>query len=175
MENYELITFNTSLLGQGIVNAATGGILSQLPIPLGASAALATKAINVPDSVSSLIPASLQSAVSQIDSGALLESIARRLKIHDFYKLHMLDFCEGYYEPGPIANSTFSSPSQNITSCSPAQAFYYFNATQVLKDELLPGVTLDQIQFPQQVQTAIDAMAITQKLVSLKYYSDNIS
>lgn len=167
MENFELLTFNTSLLGQGIVSAAAGGGLSQLPLPSGIIPALATRAIDIPPSVTSLIPASLQSSAAQLDPSAILQSVARRLQIHDFYKLHILNFCEGYYEPGPIPNATFSNPSQNITRCSPPQAFNFFNATQVLQDELLPGVTLDQIQFPKEVQTAIDAMAITQKSVDL--------
>ena len=100
MEGYELVTFNTSLLGKSLVEAAAQ------------------------------------------------QRVAERLNIHDFYKIHILDYCEGYYEPGPVPNGSFTNPSQNITFCSLPQPYSFFNITQILQDELLPGVSLSEINFP---------------------------
>ena len=153
MENFELITFNTSLLGEGLIEAAAQEV---------ASGETATT-VNVPPALQSALASTL------LSNSELIQEIAEKLNIHDFYKIHMLDFCEGYYEPGPIPNASYTNPSQNVTFCSPPQAFSFFNATQVLTDELLPGVSLDQIQFPSQVQDAITAMAVVQKVMFVLY------
>ena len=148
MENFELITFNTSLLGEGLIEAAAKGTATTVNIPPALQSAIASTLLGNDD---------------------LIQEIAEKLNIHDFYKIHMLDFCEGYYEPGPIPNASFTNPSENVTFCSPPQAFSFFNATQVLMNELLPGVSLDQIQFPSQVQDAITAMAVVQKVMFVLY------
>lgn len=79
----------------------------------------------------------LTNTISQdINDG--LNFLARDIGLKDFYSLHVLDFCEGYYEPSPLPNATLSraSISQNVTKCSNRTALHDWNPRQELQDDL---------------------------------------
>ncbi|MCJ1358847.1 MAG: hypothetical protein MMC33_008847 [Icmadophila ericetorum] len=82
----------------------------------------------------------LQGALSQIE-GIIQGDIDRA--IHSF--------AQGYYEPTPIANSTFT-PSMNVTGCSNKAAPFHFNLQAILQSELNTNYQFSDLHWPAQVQ-----------------------
>jgi hypothetical protein len=50
------------------------------------------------------------------------DKLAKELGIKQFYSLHLLDLCEGYYSP----NASVAHPKKNVTQCSNATAMCKF-------------------------------------------------
>ena len=124
---------------------------------------------NIPPSATTAIPPALATQIAGLNATEIADQIANDLNIHDFYKIHILNYCEGFYEPGPVINSTNPSPTQNLTFCAQPAPFSFFNATQVLENELKPGISLDQVQWPPEVEDAIAGMEVVQKVMFVLY------
>lgn len=94
MEDYNVMTFNTSTLGRGAVESIINGSTS-----------------------TSSLPPAVQSAAAGLE-GALANSIgdslADQLGIGEFYSIHAMDFCQGSFKP-----SAFDvNAATNVTNCS---------------------------------------------------------
>lgn len=104
----------------------------------------------------------------------LIADIAKELHIHDFYSVHLLDYCEvsrylailklrrpainqclqGFYTPSPVANNTVH-PTKNITHCSNRTSSFHFNATNVIQTELKSNISLPDLSWPSALQDGI--------------------
>ncbi|KAK5706582.1 hypothetical protein LTR97_001572 [Elasticomyces elasticus] len=152
MEEYAIVTLNTSRIGASLLNTTSSG--SSNPI------------ISYIDNVTNSIE-------SEINDG--LASFARDLGLHDFYSAHLLDFCEGYYTPGPVPNSTLprSQIHQNVTSCSNRTAMYTFNPRETLQKELNASghsnINLTDLDWPSDVDKGLHALIIAQKATFVLY------
>lgn len=73
-------------------------------------------------SLADIIPESVENA-------ELINSIARGIGLHDFYQPGLWSYCEGYNDEG-------------ITFCSTPRSYYWFNAVQIILNELLAGATI---------------------------------
>lgn len=93
LEDYNVLTFNTSTLGRSTVESIVNG-----------------------SSTTSLPPA-VQSAAAGLTSAltnSIGDSLAEQLGIGEFYSIHAMDFCQGNFQP-----SAFDvNPSANVTNCS---------------------------------------------------------
>ncbi|MCJ1308276.1 hypothetical protein MMC25_001929 [Agyrium rufum] len=138
LENADIMTLNTSRLGVLAADNSSSGILST-------------------------IEGDLQGLLSDATG-----DLAKVLNIHDFYSLHILDYCEGFYSPEPIRNATVH-PTKNITKCSKKQALFTFNPQQVLQSELKPGVQLSDLKFPDEIQNAITTLEVAMKAMFILY------
>lgn len=104
-----------------------------------------------------------------------LNSFARSLGIHDFYSAHMLDYCEGYYTPVAVANSTYPAHSihKNVTLCSNRTALYNFDPTQTLQREINASghsnVNLTALHWPQAVDDGLAALRTAQRAAFILY------
>lgn len=67
-----------------------------------------------------------------------------------------MNYCEGYFEP----NATDNSASKNTTFCSPREALFNFNPTEIVEDSLPDNVGLDEIQWPQEIEDASRAVRV---------------
>lgn len=163
MQNYDLFTvsmvpyritstnnsqLNTSMLGDFLINktqSSVGGILGSLE-------------------------GELQTIENDIknDVNGAIDDIAQALDIHDFYSVHILDYCEGYYEPGPFGNAT-EAAWKNVTDCSNSTTFFDFDPDQTLQGQLKQGVTLDDLHFPQSVETTIQTAQKAMKAMFILY------
>ncbi|KAL2040420.1 hypothetical protein N7G274_006863 [Stereocaulon virgatum] len=140
LEQANLLTLNTSMLGHNVVNAPK----------------TSSKTLN---SIGNSVQKDINKAASDV---------AKAINIHDFYSVHVLDFCEGYYTPSPIAN-TSSTPAKNVTSCSNQTALFHFDATAILQQELKKGINLTELQWPSAVQDGIRAAALASKVMFVVY------
>lgn len=76
-----------------------------------------------------------------------------------------MNYCEGYYEP----NATATQPSENITHCSNTTAFFHFDPTQVIENELRPGLNLTSIHWPHKIEEATHAVELAAKIMFVFY------
>ena len=103
------------------------------------------------------------------DINDAVSDITHYLNIHDFYSVHLLNYCEGYYTPSAVANST-SNPHKNVTHCSNQTGLFHFDPTAVLRSELRQGVSLQNLQWPSAIQDGIRALQGTSKVMTILYY-----
>lgn len=72
--------------------------------------------------LSDIIPVSVPNSV-------LINSIAQSLGLHDFYRVGLWGYCEGYN-------------GQGVTDCSAPQTLYWFNPVEIIQSQLLAGATI---------------------------------
>ena len=103
------------------------------------------------------------------DLNGAMHSIAQALNIHDFYSSHIQNFCEGYYEPGPVINATVD-PWKNVTDCSNATGSgFAFDPQAVIQSQLKPGISLQDLKWPSEVEDAIHAAEAAVKAMFVLY------
>ena len=104
----------------------------------------------------------------QEEVNGVMTDVAEALNIHDFYSAHVLDYCEGYYTPGPVANLT-EEPSKNVTHCSKLKSFFQFDPSGVIQSELKPGVKLTDFKWPSAIQDGIRAIRVASNVMFVLY------
>ncbi|KAK5651504.1 hypothetical protein OQA88_11958 [Cercophora sp. LCS_1] len=158
MENYDVISFNTSALGQDVIlrqnkdpdepTPTSGTLCDKLDGILGRTCSSATAAID-----------SLQSDIADVinDVGnEIADELADRLGIHEFYSLHALTICEGDFTP----NATAPGADRNVTECHKGFTNGY-NISAMLDRGLQLGpyrLTLNDLGFTDDMQDAIDTL-----------------
>jgi hypothetical protein len=63
-----------------------------------------------------------------VPDAAIINSIAQTIGLHDFYRVGLWGYCQGYN-------------GQGITSCSKPETLYWFNPVQIIISQLLAGAT----------------------------------
>lgn len=152
MEDYALVTLNTSRIGENFFNTTQ------------------------PES-SNPFTAFIHNITSSIENDieAGLNSLAKDLGIHDFYSVHILDFCEGYYTPGAVPNATLSKSdiSKNVTKCSNSTAIYNFNPHYTLQQELdnsgHENINLTALGWPEEIDKGIRDLRVAAKAMFVLY------
>ncbi|KAF1837474.1 hypothetical protein BDW02DRAFT_128975 [Decorospora gaudefroyi] len=142
MEDYSLLTLNTSAVGQTLLTPSDDDSLVTDIIDL------------IPESISSSITETINSEIDELRA---------RLGIEDWYSAHMLNYCAGQYEPEEAANATLSQDdiSKNVTGCVGQRAMYKFEPTRIIQDALDKtgvDVTLEDLHWPEDIQDGIDAL-----------------
>lgn len=104
-----------------------------------------------------------------------INDIARALGLHDWYAIHVLDYCEGYYEPGPLPNATVprSSIYENTTYCSNSSARFHFNPQNTLQAQLNNSghsdISLEQLGWPNEINTGLHDLSLAFNVVFVLY------
>jgi hypothetical protein len=104
-----------------------------------------------------------------------LGDFAQVLGIHDFYSAHILNFCEGFYVPGSVPNDTVRPGTihKNVTHCSNKTATAHFNPAQRISQELNEStggfIDLETVEWPEDVQRALNALKVAQKATFVLY------
>jgi hypothetical protein len=130
---------NTSRLGYNLLNASTSGS----------------------NPISNLFHDIQNHFSEEINEAA--GDIAQALGVDDFYSVHILDYCYGDYTPGPVPNATLSSKDihKNLTACSNTTAPFHFDPTAIIQQKLNESgvdITLDDLNWPEDIQKGIDAL-----------------
>lgn len=125
MDDYNVLTLNTSALGQqAIQNIANG----QSPTATSSSGGAIGSIIA---SATALLPSSAASEAASIISSlgsSVADDLANQLGISEFYSIHAMDFCQGEFEP----TATTAGASHNVTSCTTPLDFRELHANLVL-------------------------------------------
>jgi hypothetical protein len=138
MEDYSLLTLNTSAIGQTLLTPSSDSSLSSTLL--------------------NLIPDSLETSINNE-----IGEIRQKLGVEDWYSMHMLNFCEGQYTPDESANATLKigDIKKNVTECEKNRAMYKFDPTAIIEDALNKtgvDVTLADLNWPEDIQRGIDAL-----------------
>ncbi|PSN60845.1 integral membrane protein-like protein [Corynespora cassiicola Philippines] len=141
MEDYHLLTLNVSRLGENILNESRSS----------------------DNTLTNLLNEFTNDITSEINDA--IGEVTEELGIDDFYSAHLLDYCYGQYTPVEAANGTVSQSdiSKNVTGCSNQTAMFWFNPTEILERKLNEsgvGVSLDDLNWPQDIQAGLDALRI---------------
>jgi hypothetical protein len=142
MEDYSLLTLNTSAIGQTLVSSSSDSSLSSTIMNL------------IPDSIENSITNEINDQIGEI---------RQRLGVEDWYSMHMLNYCEGQYTPEEAANATLkeSDISKNVTECAKSRAMYKFDPTRIIEEALNKtglDVTLSDLNWPEDIQKGIDTL-----------------
>lgn len=100
--------------------------------------------------------------------------MAERLGVDDFYSVHILDYCWGDYVPGVIPNETLkrSDISKSVQECSDMQALFKFDPEGIIQeklDEAGTGITLEDLDWPEDIDNGIAALHTVQTAVFVLY------
>lgn len=118
MEDAHVIMLNTSSLGKDLVPTATtgsggsdkptstGSACGDLPGILGKGCSAAASAVGS-------VATQAAGAFSDVE-GDIADKLAAKLGIKQFYSLHVMDACEGNFEP----NATARDAGYNVSSCT---------------------------------------------------------
>jgi len=87
--------------------------------------------------LSNVIPVSVPNSV-------LINTIAQTLGLHDFYRVGLWGYCEGYN-------------GQGVVQCSSPQTLYWFNPVKIIQSQLLAGAT---IALPAELNNILDLIRI---------------
>jgi len=140
MEDYSLLTLNSSLLGETILEENR---TSSNPI------------LNLLNEIPNEISERINDKIGELTA---------KLGIEDWYSAHMLNYCYGQYEPGEVANATLKEDDiwKNITGCSAQKAMYKFDPTAIIEEALNKTtgqkVTLKDLKWPEDIDNGIRAL-----------------
>ena len=84
------------------------------------------------------------------------DEVADALNLTDFYSVHVMNYCDGFFK----GNATEKHPGKNITYCSSKKALFHFNPTRIVEDSLPSQVSLDDINWPKEIQDASNAIRV---------------
>lgn len=82
--------------------------------------------------------------------GNVAEEVIDRLNISDFYAVHVMNYCEGTFEP----NGTARGAKKNTTECSRRNAAFSFDPAKIIQERLPGDVTLEDLQWPEEIDDA---------------------
>jgi hypothetical protein len=82
--------------------------------------------------------------------GDAAEELTQRLNISDFYVVHVMNYCQGMFEP----NGTVKGAKRNVTECSKRNAAARFDPGETIQEHLPDGITLEDLQWPSEIDDA---------------------
>ncbi|KAK6369035.1 hypothetical protein LTR64_007195 [Lithohypha guttulata] len=133
LQNGDLLTLNTSRLGY-----------------LGES-------FNTSDGDGGLLDSLLNNAQGELNDliNDATTDIASALNISDYYSVHLMNYCEGMYEPnGTVAAENGTEVDKNTTYCSPRNALFHFNVTDIVASVLPDEIDLSDLNWPDAITDA---------------------
>ncbi|TVY35960.1 hypothetical protein LOCC1_G007353 [Lachnellula occidentalis] len=147
MEEYHIITLNTSTLGHNLIDkAATTTSSTAKPTATSVGSFLSGIKHNITDT----IEGDLNGAINDV-----ADKLSKKLGIKQWYSLHLMDSCEGTYAP----NATKKGADLNITTCSNETAMFHFNIEKHLNQQLEAGglhINLTDLDFPDDIQKGMN-------------------
>lgn len=94
-----------------------------------------------------------------------IQSFAKSLGLRDFYSLHVLDHCEGYFHPN-------GTTSRNVTHCSNSTGFSHFSPSETLQKQLNASgvdVSLSDLHWPSQIDDALNTLKLAFNIMFVLY------
>ncbi|KAE8450488.1 hypothetical protein EG329_006218 [Mollisiaceae sp. DMI_Dod_QoI] len=149
MEDYHIITLNTSTLGHDLIPTAT---TSSSSTPTSTS--IGSFISNLAHNVTNTIEGDLDNII-----GDVADKLAKELGIKQWYSLHLMDMCEGTYTP----NATEKGAKLNVSTCSNQTAMYHFDISTQLNQELEVGplkINLSDIDWPSDIQKGLNDLNV---------------
>ncbi|TVY26756.1 hypothetical protein LHYA1_G004413 [Lachnellula hyalina] len=150
MEEYHIITLNTSTLGHNLIDNAATTTTSSTAKPTATSVGSFLSGIK--HNITDTIEGDLNGILNDV-----ADKLSKKLGIKQWYSLHLMDSCEGTYAP----NATEKGADLNITTCSNETAMFHFNIEKHLNQQLEAGglhINLTDLDFPDDIQKGLNAL-----------------
>jgi len=168
MEDYHILTLNTSTLGHELVPTPTESGSSATPTSTSSSVGsfFSNLAQNITDEIDN-IEGELADDLNDV-LGDLADKLAGELGIHQFYSLHLMDLCEGNYAP----NATEKGAHKNVTKCSNQTAMYHFDISKQISQELSIGkfnISLEDLGWSDKIQDGINDLNVAMDATFVLY------
>ncbi|PSS18335.1 hypothetical protein M430DRAFT_75514, partial [Amorphotheca resinae ATCC 22711] len=149
LEEYHIITLNTSTLGHNIIptTAPSSGSTPSLGSIFGSIAR------DFHSSIGGEIGSDLNSVI-----GHVTDQLAAELGIQQWYSMHLMGMCEGTYSP----DATTPGTQLNVSSCTKPTAMYHFDISDQLSKELQLGklhFDLSAIGWPSDIQNGLNNLS----------------
>jgi len=94
----------------------------------------------------------------------LIDTAAHSIGLKDVYVAHIMTYCTGVVTGDENDNSTY------ITDCSKRKVPFAFDPISILQQDILNGVTLDDVGFPTEtVEDVVGALQVAYKTMSMCY------
>ncbi|CUS11597.1 unnamed protein product [Tuber aestivum] len=91
----------------------------------------------------------------------IINSTASRLGLHDFYKVFVMNYCEGERD---------SNENEKTTNCTKQKGMFTFDPVGVFEEELLQGVTLQDLGVDtQDLDTAVNVLKVAYRTMFVTY------
>ncbi|OAQ63135.1 SUR7 protein [Pochonia chlamydosporia 170] len=149
MEDYAVVRLNTSMVGHNLLDKVSdnkggdksdkkGGLLGDI------KGWLDDKKGDAKDKINDV-------------TGKIADKLAKKIGVREWYSLHIMDSCEGYFAP----NATALNAGLNITNCTSSSPAHRLNLTDILDKELKVGpakLNLADINWPDSIQDALDVL-----------------
>ncbi|PSR82490.1 actin cortical patch SUR7/pH-response regulator pali [Coniella lustricola] len=164
MEDYHVVMFNTSTLGQNYLSSLAKGGSSTTASATTTATATSTTSKGALGGIGGLftsIEASATAVVGSIESSAasilndvgndVADKLSKELGIEQFYSIHVLDLCQGNYAP----NATAENAHVNITSCTKPGSTTAMDISTLLNKQLSVGpfnVSLSDLGFTSKLE-----------------------
>ncbi|KAF7547555.1 hypothetical protein G7Z17_g7641 [Cylindrodendrum hubeiense] len=151
MEDYAIARINTSQLGQNMIDLTS----NENTTKTARNSILDTvtdKWKEITDEVTGTVEDGLNTV-----TGDVVDGLAEAIGISEWYSLHVLNFCEGFFTP----NASNPSAGFNITSCTSPAPGQRFELSNILNAELEVGpfnITLVDFDWPDDIQTGIEIL-----------------
>lgn len=111
----------------------------------------------------------IQSTVNE-GVGDMAGLISEKAGIHDFYSVHLMTYCEGFFEPnGTAVQPDGSAPSENVTGCSNRTTMFHFNPKKALQSELNEDWSLGDLKWPDDINDGIMVLESASKAMFVFY------
>ncbi|KAL2012644.1 hypothetical protein VTN00DRAFT_169 [Thermoascus crustaceus] len=89
--------------------------------------------------------------------------------IRDFYSVHVMAYCEGYFEPSAAISLQNPIPKRNVTGCSNRTALFNFHPSEALSRDLKPGANLSDLNWPNAIDDDFKVLDVTNKTMAVLY------
>ncbi|KAF7544901.1 hypothetical protein G7Z17_g9589 [Cylindrodendrum hubeiense] len=148
MEDYAIARVNTSMLGHNILDTSSDSSSDDDDNDGGLLDTLGDKLDDIKDEITDTI--------NDI-TGEIADQLADALGIHEWYSIHVMDACEGYFKP----NATSPGAGLNVTGCTQSPPAKRFDLNKMINKELSVGpldITLDDLNWPDSIDDAINTL-----------------
>ncbi|KAG6007547.1 hypothetical protein E4U21_005848 [Claviceps maximensis] len=150
MEEYAIVRLDTSQIGHNILGKSSG------------KKKKGDQEINTRRSIGDLWNKfsdkkdDIKDKVNEV-TGQIADKVIKGLGIKEWYSLHVMNSCEGYWSP----NATVMDPGLNVTNCSSSSPNDRFNLTKILDKETKVGpIDFNPARMlPDSIQTKLDRLA----------------
>lgn len=89
--------------------------------------------------------------------------------IRDFYSVHVMAYCEGYFEPSAAISLQNPIPKRNVTGCSNRTALFNFHPSEALSRDLEPGANLSDLNWSNAIDDDFKVLDVTSKTMAVLY------
>lgn len=160
LEYYDILTLNTSRIAVDIFNTTTE---DNEPKHMDSDNPFTNFLNDVGDEIHN----ATDSAKAEIEEALnnVVQSFAKSLGLRDFYSLHVLNHCQGYFHPN-------GTSSRNVTYCTNTTSFSHFNARQTLQTQLNHSgidVNLTDLHWPDKIDEALGDLKLAFNIMFILY------